>query len=495
MMDSTNPSRPSAVAPRPAATLVVLRDSSEGLEVLLTKRPKTMRFMGGATVFPGGGVSKPDLDPRWAEISNVTAEEASTALDEKDAALALGYYLAALREAFEEVRLWLGPEPPDSTQATFYERVTSVGQSLPTDTLVPAGRWVTPHGSDLRFDARFFAVRAPEGWVPDPDPSEVDGARWSTPEQALDELARGDSLMAPPTAAMLQKLARFSSSSEALAALAGQQLHAGESIYRVRLSPLVQVILAPNPGVMTGPGTNTYVVGSGPTCIIDPAVDDQAYVESVLEAAGDVQSILVTHRHSDHVGGVAVIANHTGAPVRAWGDEPAGDFEVAPLVDGEGLEAGGVSLKTLFTPGHASDHVCFWSPAEKSLFAGDNVLGEGTSVIAPPDGDMKAYLDSLRRLEVLEPERIYPGHFRPLNDGTDVIAGYIRHRVEREHKIVNALKGGPANLEKVVTMAYDDTPVELHQVAQMSALAHLEALEKDGRVRRESQNWELVAVE
>jgi glyoxylase-like metal-dependent hydrolase (beta-lactamase superfamily II)/8-oxo-dGTP pyrophosphatase MutT (NUDIX family) len=488
------------VTPRPAATLVIVRDSDPGMEVLLTKRPKSLRFMGGATVFPGGALSEEDLDPRWIEVCAIGPQDAATALDEPDGPRALGFYVAALREAFEEVRFLLNPDSPLSgrgpgARGGWLTHHESAGSSLTLDRLVPAGRWVTPHGSNVRFDTRFFLTVAPEGWEPDPDPSEVDGATWSTPQAALDELARGEAIMAPPTAAMLQKLARFSTSSEAFDSIAGRQLHAGESIYRVKLSPLVQVVLAPNPGVMTGPGTNTYVIGTGPTCIVDPAVGDQDYIESVLEIAGDVSAVLVTHRHSDHVGGVPFVSAHTGAPVRAWGDEQAGGIDVVPFVDGEIIEVGGASLRTLFTPGHASDHVSFWIPDESSLVAGDNVMGEGTSVIAPPDGDMKAYLDSLRRMEELEPVRIYPGHFRPLDDGTEVIAGYIRHRLERERKIVAVLRSGPATLEQVVTTAYDDTPVQLHPVAQMSALAHLEALEKDGRVRQKSQNWELVGVE
>lgn len=496
-MDTTNPSAMSDPDPRPAATLVVLRDSPRGLEVLLTKRPKTMRFMGGATVFPGGGVGPEDRDERWGELSTLTPAAASAALDEPNESLALGYYVAALREAFEEVGFtWSPSEPPgDGVREGWLARHLTSNTRLETDRLVRAGRWVTPHGSALRFDTRFFVTPAPEGWEPVADPSEVDEVMWATPGRALEELATGTALMAPPTAAMLQKLERFSDAAEALRSIGGQQLYAGESIYRVRLSPLVQVVLAPNPGVMTGPGTNTYVVGTGPTMIIDPAVGDQEYVECLLEAAGDVSTILITHRHSDHVGGVPVVANHTGAPVRAWGDELAGGTEVLPLVEGEVIESGEAELRVVFAPGHASDHACFWLPHENSLFAGDNVLGEGTSVIAPPDGDMKAYLDSLRRLEQLQPQRIYPGHFRPLDDGTQVIRGYIEHRLERERKIVKALEPGPATLEEVVTTAYDDTPVELHPAAQMSALAHLEALEKDGRVNRLSQRWELSGVE
>jgi glyoxylase-like metal-dependent hydrolase (beta-lactamase superfamily II) len=366
---------------------------------------------------------------------------------------------------------------------------------LATDAISPAGRWVTPHGSPVRFDARFFAARVPDGWEPRPDLNEVEDCRWMTAAAALEQLASGQTIMAPPTAAMLKKLTAFDDVESAIAGLSRSGLQSGEEIYGARLSPSVQIVLAPNPGLMTGPGTNTYVVGSPPAIVIDPAVDDSAYIDEIMRAAGSVHVILITHRHSDHVGGVTALAALTGAPVRAFGDEPAGGSEVTPLVDGELIETHDVLLETIYAPGHASDHVCFWLASENSLFAGDNVLGEGTSVIAPPDGDMRAYLDTLRRLVLFEPQRIYPGHFRPLDDGTEVLSGYARHRLERETKIVSALRSGPATLERVVEQAYEDTPVELHPVAQMSALAHLQALEADGRVRQLSQGWELVGVE
>jgi glyoxylase-like metal-dependent hydrolase (beta-lactamase superfamily II) len=210
----------------------------------------------------------------------------------------------------------------------------------------------------------------------------------------------------------------------------------------------------------------------------------------VTDVAGDVAAILVTHRHSDHVGGVSVLAQRWRAEVRAWGDADAGGHRVRPLLDGERIDFGGGVLETVFSPGHAADHVCFSLPEESALFAGDNVLGEGTSVIAPPDGDMRAYLDTLRRLEVLAPARIYPGHFRPLDDGVEVLRRYREHRKEREAKILAAVGDRPVTLEEVVTSAYDDTPVELHPAAQMSALAHLYALRDEGLVRQGDDGWE-----
>ena len=486
--------------PRPASTVVLLRDSPGGPLVLLTVRPKRLRFMGGATVFPGGAVAPADFDPRWRKASRLGPREAAQRLDEVDEEAALAYFICAIREAFEEVGFIPGANPAEiarheTDDGEFLARCLELGVVLETDLLTPAGRWVTPHGSPVRFDARFFVARAPEGWEPSPDPSEVEDCRWMTPAGALEELASGQTIMAPPTAAMLQKLEPFKDVESAIASLSGADLQSGDAIYSARLSPMVQIVLAPNPGVMTGPGTNTYVVGSPRAIVIDPAVDDASYIDEVTKAAGDVELILVTHRHSDHVGGVGALAALTGAPVRAWGDEPAGGHGVIPLVDGELIETGDVVLEASYAPGHSSDHVCFWLESERSLFAGDNVLGEGTSVIAPPDGDMRAYLDSLRRLALFAPQRIYPGHFRPLDDGTEVLVRYAQHRREREHKIMAALRSGPATLEQVVTKAYDDTPVELHPVAQMSALAHLLALEADGRVRQLSQAWELAGVE
>ncbi len=261
------------------------------------------------------------------------------------------------------------------------------------------------------------------------------------------------------------------------------------------LSPLVRRIVAPNPGVMTGPGTNTYIVGAGPTAVIDPAVDDEEYVEEVIERAGEVSQILVTHRHSDHVGGAAAIASRTGAPVRAFGPDKAGDADVVSVADAEVIAVGGAELVALHTPGHAPDHLCWWMEGAATLFAGDNVLGEGTAVIAPPEGDMAEYLGSLRRLLDLHIDRIYPGHFRWLDGGRKVIQGYLDHRADRERKVLDALAVGPSTVEDVVTRAYSDTPEHLHPVAAYSVLAHLEMLEDQGKVQRRKDLWALPGVQ
>lgn len=482
-----------SAVPRRAATLVPLRETSGRLEVLLTTRPEHLRFMGGAAVFPGGSVAAADGDPGWSDLSRRSGSEAASLLEE-DEADALAAFVCALRESFEEVNLLLADGPIESLTRedaehpeAFLDRCKELGVTLRTDLLVPGGRWVTPMGSPVRFDTRFFLARVPDGWEPDPDPDEVAACRWIEPQVALDELGRGRLMMAPPTVEMLQRLAAHGSFDEAVSSLSDQGV-GGTRILRMRLSPLVQVVLAPNPGVMTGPGTNTYIVGSGPTAVIDPAVDDEEYIDVVAELAGDVCAILVTHRHEDHVGGVAAMQRRTGAPVRAWGPEDAG-FAVEPLSEGEVISAGTARLVTMHAPGHASDHVAFLLEGTASVFAGDNVLGEGTAVIAPPDGNMGDFLSTLERLRDLDLERIYTGHFRPLDGGRKVIEDLIEHRRARERGIVAAVETGAGTVEEIVERVYVDVSPALHPIARYSVLAHLEHLQERGEVSATGDRW------
>lgn len=483
--------------PRPAATVVVLREVPGGLEVLLTVRPRALRFMGGATVFPGGALAPADLDPAWEQHSVLSAAQAAAALGLDDERVALGLYVCALRECYEEVGLFAAAGPagrPErhaaATPEGFLAEVVRLGLELRTDLLVPAGRWVTPLGAPMRFDARFFLLAAPDGFEPEPDPDEVAGCAWLGPGAALAELAAGQRTMAPPTVEMLQRLAGHSGIGEAIAALSARAV-GGERILTARLSPLVQVVVAPNPGLMTGPGTNTYLVGGPPAIVVDPAVDDPDYLAAIERLAGGVAAIVVTHRHPDHTGGVSALAARAGAEVLAFGAAPAGGHAVEPLADGDVIERAGVRLVALHTPGHSSDHLCLLLDGAASLFSGDAILGEGTAVIAPPDGDMGAYLDSLARLATLELDRIYPGHFRPLDGGRAVIEGYLAHRAERERAIVQALRDGAVTVEDIVERVYRDTPDVLHPVAAYSVRAHLELLARQGRARAQGGRWQL----
>ncbi len=258
-------------------------------------------------------------------------------------------------------------------------------------------------------------------------------------------------------------------------------------------APTLSVVrlVAPNPGPLTGPGTNTFVVGDPTGCIvIDPGCADAAHLDAIdlaTQALGGIQAIVVTHAHPDHIGGAAELAERTGAPVLALHRGPSGvSFAAHEMADDDEIMAGGQSLIVLATPGHRFDHLCLWHEASGILFAGDLVAGSGTVVIIPPEGDMRAYLASLARLQALPLTRIWPGHGAAIDDPQARLADYIAHRLQREAQVIDALRsaGGPQTVEELVPVVYADTDPRMYSWAAKSLLAHLLKLEAEGRVRR-----------
>jgi glyoxylase-like metal-dependent hydrolase (beta-lactamase superfamily II) len=240
-------------------------------------------------------------------------------------------------------------------------------------------------------------------------------------------------------------------------------------------------ILAPNPGPFTLEGTNTWVIGARPSVVIDPGPDDAGHILAVLDEAEPVGAVLLTHRHPDHAPGAARLSEASGAPVYAFQPQ---DGE-RRLVDDGIVEAGRLRLRIVHTPGHTADHVCFLLEDEGRLFTGDTVLGRGTSVIDPPEGDMAAYLRSLERLRLLDPATIYPGHGPVIFTPKGRLEFYLRHRQEREGQVLQALENGPRTAPELVPAIYaGEVSEDLYPAAARSALAHLLKLERDGRVVR-----------
>lgn len=250
------------------------------------------------------------------------------------------------------------------------------------------------------------------------------------------------------------------------------------------LRPLVRRIVAPNAGLLTGSGTNTYLVGIDEVAVIDPGPDDAGHTEAVVGCGGDrIRWILVTHTHPDHWQGAAALKARTGAEV--LGFRAGGGFEPDRQIgEAEILEGTEFRLVALHTPGHASDHLCYLLEDDRMLFSGDHVLGGSSVLVAPPDGDMAAYLRSLERLQALRPplRSIAPGHGDVIGDAKRALAEYVGHRHERERAILAALQAGATTVDQIVAEVYADVPAELHPTARQSVHAHLIKLVADQRV-------------
>jgi glyoxylase-like metal-dependent hydrolase (beta-lactamase superfamily II) len=262
------------------------------------------------------------------------------------------------------------------------------------------------------------------------------------------------------------------------------------------LSPLVRRIVAPNPGLMTGPGTNTYLVGIDEIAVIDPGPEDDEHLEAITGCGGDrIRWVVCTHTHPDHSPGAAALKAATGAEVLAWGNRDGLKVD-RRIGDGYRIEATEFRLRAIHTPGHSSNHLCYLLEEERTLFSGDHIMQGSTVVIRPPDGDMAAYLESLEKLKGLRLKAIAPGHGHVIDDPKAVLQWYIDHRLEREQMVYEALASrGTAKIPTLVEDIYTDVSPELHPVARHSVHAHLLKLAAEGRVTGKTLtgNWSVAS--
>ncbi len=259
----------------------------------------------------------------------------------------------------------------------------------------------------------------------------------------------------------------------------------------------VRTVVAPNPGPYTLDGTRTYVVGGDPCLIIDPgpALADHLDAVEVAVGSADVAAICITHFHADHAAGAAELALRLGSPLAAAPEsaEKAGlDAPQIELAEGTAVRFGGGQVEALAAPGHCPDHVCFLWRAARALFSGDVILGEGTSMIAPPEGDIAAYLSTLQRFAGLDLEIIYPGHGAPIEEPQQKLAEYIAHRLERERQVLEALKAGATTPAEIRARVYLDLDPRLLEAAEGSVRAHLNKLVAETRVSAMGDRFTLV---
>ncbi len=269
------------------------------------------------------------------------------------------------------------------------------------------------------------------------------------------------------------------------------------------VSALVGRVLGLNPGMMTGPGTNTYLIGRRDPILLDTGAGVPEYMNGLTGYLAErgwtrPSRVVLTHRHRDHLGGVAHLREryrglHVGKLIHRDADLPEG---IETLHDGQTIEGDGATLVAIHTPGHASDHLCYYLPEENAVFTGDVVLAGSTTVIPAEDGDLLDYMSSLKRLQQLGVRRIYPAHGPVVEDGPALIAEYIEHRLLRERQILEVLGDGPSTIPAIVERVYAAVPKNLHAMAGQSVASHLKKLAREDRVREHPgadapSRWEL----
>jgi glyoxylase-like metal-dependent hydrolase (beta-lactamase superfamily II) len=261
------------------------------------------------------------------------------------------------------------------------------------------------------------------------------------------------------------------------------------------LSPYIRRIVADNPGAMTGPGTNTYLVGIDEIAVIDPGPATDAHLDAIAGCGGDrIRWILLTHTHEDHSPGAAALKQRTGAEICAFDDRDGVPVD-RTLADGDTIEATEFRIKAIHTPGHASNHLCYLLEEERTLFTGDHIMDGSTVVIAPPDGDMAAYLESLDKVRIKRLKAIAPGHGQLITDPLERIDEYVEHRLAREAQILDELgSAGTATIPSLVATIYPDLVEELVPRAEQSVLAHLIKLRDEGRVSGEDADSDWTAT-
>lgn len=546
---------------RPAATLILVRDASAGMEVFMIRRTQSAVFMGGAHVFPGGGVDASDASAELAaHCEGLEDVEASRLLGVERGGLA--YWTAALRECFEEAGLLLAHDAHgcyadlnDTRHTQAFEQwreSVRAGRATLADLCrehrlrLAAGRlayyshWITQPGRPRRYDTRFFVAEAPAAQTASHDNSEAVDHLWIQPAAALERHQRGEINLVFPTIKTLESIAHFDSAAALMqfarsprkmptmaprtaSSREGKKLLVpGDYAYAevgrldpqcngtaaceivpgavVQLSAKVRRITAPNPGFMTGPGTNTYLLGAGEdVAVIDPGPAIDAHIEAVIEAAGaGLRWILVTHTHLDHSPAAALLQERTGAQLMGMPPPPfeGQDQSFCPdrvLAHGERIDVAGCTLRVIHAPGHASNQLCYLLEEEKLLFTGDHVMQGSTVVINPPDGDMRIYLDSLRQLQGEDLAWFAPGHGFLMDKPQEALERLLVHRLARENKVVNALRAaGTATLERLLPAVYDDVHARLYPVASRSLLAHLIKLKAEGRLEETPAGWHLT---
>jgi ribonuclease/clavin/mitogillin len=483
------------------AAAILLLKNPENPEVLLGRRAPSMLFLGNYWAFLGGSQTEADLNLQKA--LNLSAEETKR--------------YVAIRELFEETGILLGnthedPMPLRKSPEAFAEAILQKRLTIWPDQLLPAGRYLTPDHAPLRFDTQYFIAWCPPN-LREEDlslSSEVSELCFIKPQEALSRWRASQMVIPSPVRVALSILSlteKPSKNPENFANLAAQRAEKSRALDPVDCGDLGGRFIEVFPGVSLVPlrtptlppatHTNCALFGTKELLAVDPASpyqDEQKVLDTVLDHLAQtrgctLKAILLTHHHQDHMSGAAYLKKKQNVPVYAHAKTaalvPAGLVDYL-IEDGHAFELPGNPARrvtAMFTPGHAPGHLCYREETTGITASGDMVASVGTIIIDPSEGDMSLYLASLTRLKESKPSFLIPSHGLTIGDPAAKIDEYIKHRLAREAKVLQALQAKPnAKPQDLLETAYDDTPVALYPLAVRSLMAHLQKLVNDGVV-------------
>jgi ribonuclease/clavin/mitogillin len=443
---------------RPAAGVIPVRRQSDHWQVYLVQRGRHGRFFPGFHAFPGGVQEAQDAD----------------------------LLHCAARELWEECGLWIGPVQPAPGLRQEWQNGhvpwSEIADQYPLDwhQLQPAGIRTTPDYALVRFRAQFYLWECPARQLAEVWPGELEEGRWWRVEEALEAWRRGQIFLAPPTQDSLLGLSQSQTLTEAAERLAG---YAEDTADPIRMLPGLSYVPLVTPTLPPARHTLCFLLGEEEVVLVDPGAADLEEMARVERVTGPVSGVLLTHHHPDHVGGVSR-CQQLGWPI--WAHRRTGELLGLRLDreirDGEQLGP----WTALHTPGHASGHLALWHEDWRVLLCGDLASGVSTILVPVPDGNMGEYLESLRRCTALKPNLVLPSHGGPFGPGSDLLGNTLKHRLERESRVIQALGG---TFDQVLAEAYADVTGPPLEYARISLLAHLEKLQRDGRAQLTADRW------